>query len=180
MPDVNPFSTTKRYQRLQDLETKYFIDQLIWRERAWRLQTESNYWSILREPWCWYSWPTGSRWIVCGWPWGSIPEWLGRYPLSWPRWSTTSWIHPRNCWRCCSSWYPCRTCKQGLEVDPAKARELARRWMSRMVANNEAYSEYFDSLEGLVKKSVDAVDTPVVLKYWGISERLYPTSSTKS
>ena len=55
------------------------------------------------------------------------------------------------------------------EVDPAKARELAEKLdKQNKFSNNEAFKEYFESLEGLIKKSVDAVDTPggtEVLRY---------------
>ena len=47
------------------------------------------------------------------------------------------------------------------EVNPAKAMELSEKLAKQnQFTNNDAFKEYYASLEGLVKKQVDATDTP--------------------
>ena len=166
MPDGKTLGESKRYQRLQDLHTKYLIGQtdLEVNERKAAYKQKTNEWLEYfdENPDATTADLQAAAASYAGDPEG-VPDWLKkriRYRDPSGQQQAQFLIETAD-----------DAAKRGTlttelvnkvyEVDPAKARELAAKLDAQnQFANNDSYKEYMESLEGLIKKSVDAVDTP--------------------
>ena len=166
MPDGSTFGESKRYQRLEDLQTKYFIDQtnLEENERKANYKQKSNDWIKYfdENPDATIADLQTAAESYAGDPQG-VPEWLRkrisyRDPSGQQQGDFLIEMADDAAGR---GTLTTTLVNKVFEVDPVKGRELAAKLdKQNEFSNNDAYQEYYDSLEGLVKTQTEATDTP--------------------